>query len=97
MPKAPQKKSLPDGNELITAKQAATVAAKYLAELVELHSKPMLEEVEMSDDRSKWILTLSYTVSDNPYLVFGGNKDFKAFEIDRKTGEVLSMKIRILK
>lgn len=93
MPKVAPKKE----DELLTAKQAASVAARYLVELIELQTKPLLEEIELSDDRTNWLLTLSYPTPNSPYVVFGGNKEFKTFEVDRATGEVLSMKIRVLK
>jgi hypothetical protein len=97
MTEVAQKEVSRDENELLTAKQAASAAARYLVDLIELPTKPMLEEIELSDDRDNWLLTLSYPSPNSPYAVFGGNKDFKTFEVDRRTGEVLSMKIRLLK
>ena len=83
---------------MITAKQAATSAAKYLAHLVPTASPPLIEEVELSDDRSKWLITLSYTTPETAQLAFlGGTKTYKLFSVDAETEEVLAMKIRDIK
>jgi len=90
--------AMKSAENLLSAKQAAVVAANYLKELVELQTKPLIEEVELSHDKKHWLITLSYaSQNENPYVIFGGNRDFKTFEVDRESGEVLSMKIRVLK
>lgn len=83
---------------MITAKDAASKAAKYLAELVNLMSQPQIEEVELSDNRQNWFITLSYVSQENqPYMLLGHSKNYKIFTIDAESGEVLAMKIRDVK
>jgi len=80
---------------MITAKQAASEAATYLADLVPIISMPLIEEVELSNDRSIWRITLSYTSQESAQLAFLGNaKSYKVFSIDAENGQVLAMKIR---
>lgn len=83
---------------MITAKQAASQATTYLAELVNLMSQPQIEEVELSNDRLTWYITLSYLAQENqPYAFLGHAKSYKVFTIDAESGEVRSMKIRDVK
>ena len=86
---------------LLTAKQAASVAAKYLKDLIPSAEGVLLEEVDQEISRGKltWNITLSFVpgsgsgVSILPYTI-SGKKDYKAFRIDATSGEVISMKIR---
>lgn len=92
---------------MIDVKEAvskATQAAMHFfegKELVEL----ALEEVEMTDDRQYWLITLGfYALNVNPPVGFAAminasmqqkyERKFKIFKIDATTGEVVSMKIR---
>jgi hypothetical protein len=80
---------------MITAKQAASQATKYLSELVSLISQPQIEEVELSNDRLTWYITLSYIAQEHqPYAILGHSKSFKIFTIDAESGDIRSMKIR---
>lgn len=61
-----------------------------------------LEEVELSDDKKFWLITLGYNVPVKSPLtdILPDSKryerDYKIFKIDSETGEVQSMKIREL-
>lgn len=74
---------------MINAREAAESAAEYLKELKNIY-QASLEEIELSDDRAIWNVTLSYT-SNN---VFDQGENYKIFKVDAESGEVLSMKIR---
>ncbi len=69
----------------------------------------MLEEIEESEDREQWLITLGFdtprVLRKNPtglgsilagHSVEQPERVFKRFAIDQKTGRVLSMKIRSL-
>ena len=63
-----------------------------------------LEEVELSEDKKFWLITLGYdlsnSVKNNPLETIGigivENREYKIFKVDSETGEVESMKIREL-
>lgn len=63
-----------------------------------------LEEVELSEDKKFWLITLGYNLSNfvknNPLetlgISIGENREYKIFKVDAETGEVASMKIREL-
>jgi hypothetical protein len=52
----------------------------------------LLEEVELTDDRKFWLITLSYTPPpENPLLPFiPSGREFKTFRVSVETGEVVS-------
>lgn len=77
---------------MIDAKAAVTSARKYFSELSSRHALDMsVEEVELDSENEVWQVTLGYITN-----AYSGNKEYKIFEIDAETGEVLSMKIREL-
>jgi hypothetical protein len=62
-----------------------------------------LEEVESSrlDDRPVWFITLSSVSNPSFRPIFGqigadAEREYKTFTVDKETGEVLAMKIRLL-
>ena len=76
----------------LTAKEAAEVAAKYLAELSSLNRQDIsLEEIELTSDEKYWLITLGH-----PRSFFGPAKDYKVIKVDAETGKALSMKMRIV-
>jgi hypothetical protein len=93
--------SKPSGiTQEITAKMAAQAAAKYLQDLVAINNgHPItVEETELSEDGKYWLITLGF-VPVNPslgFLMSGGSKEYKSFEISVSSGQVKSMKIRKL-
>ena len=95
---------------MVTAKQAAENAAAFaISTLGENRTAgTQLEEAELGKfmDRDAWRVTLSM-LRPNPFAERGNptaimpppgfaGRDYKAFFVDRETGEVLSMKIREL-
>lgn len=86
----------------IDARAAASSAAAYFKELYPNVVSFSLEEVELSEDGSHWLITLSFEIPANPRL--GGvlvqfqppKTKFKVFKVDAKTGKVVAMKIRKL-
>ena len=77
----------------LTAKEAAEVAAKYLAELKDMNRLDIsIEEIELSSDEMYWLITLGH-----PRTFIVPSKDYKVIKVDAKTGEVISMKMRIVK
>jgi hypothetical protein len=74
----------------LTAKEAAEVGVKYLAELKNLAKYDIsLEEIEVTDDKSCWLVTLGYPRSGG----LDTEREFKIVKVDAQTGEVLSIKI----
>ncbi len=54
-----------------------------------------LEEVELDEDESCWLVTLGFSRPiDNQFIQTMVQREYKLFEIDAITGEVKSMKIR---
>ena len=96
---------------MIDMKTAVRSARAAFDELVGGGQIPTsLEEIEISDDRSLWRITLGYEdpalpkpePSLNPFsggvgglLQMRRTLRYKLFQINAETGEVLSMKIRI--
>ena len=80
-------------NPMLNRNAAAENAVKHLTELVPTAGSPVVEEHFFND--GLWQITLSYT----PATPGNGNataKAYKTFSIDGRSGEVLSMKIRVL-
>jgi hypothetical protein len=87
---------------MIDARTAASAAAAYFKELYVNVRAYSLEEVELSEDGSHWLITLSFEIpatsgAGNVLLSFQPPKTkFKVFTVDAKTGKVVAMKIRKL-
>lgn len=86
----------------VDARVAASAAAAYFKELYPNVTAFSLEEVELSEDGTHWMITLSFDIPANPRLgsvlaQFQPPKTkFKVFKVDAKTGRVIAMKIRKL-
>ncbi len=85
---------------IITAKEAAQAAFEYLTKLLTPGTieKPILEEVELTDDEKHWLITLSYKQREGdplaPDFVNPPVPKLKLFKVDASSGKVVSMKIR---
>ena len=56
-----------------------------------------LEEIELSEDKHYWRITMSFPRPvDNPLVPTQQQRDYKLFEISTVTGEVKAMRIRTL-
>ena len=96
--------SAPKKTERIDARTAASAAAAYFKELYPNVISFSLEEVELSEDGSHWLITLSFEIPAGLGSGFGSvmialqppKTKFKVFKVDAKTGTVIAMKIRKL-
>jgi hypothetical protein len=85
---------------MINVKEATGKATEYLRTFFPDVEKVQLEEVELTDDRAYWFITLSYEGVSNSVassLLVGKSVRYKLFKLDAETGEVISMKIRDIK
>lgn len=89
---------------MLDVKEAARTAAEYFASLYDpkTYSDLQLEEVELTEDRKYWLITLSYASTDATQTQFGAllnlpvsrERKYKQFKIDAETGQVQAMVIR---
>ncbi len=84
---------------MINVKEAAEKAAEYFRDLYgDRFTNVLLEEAERKaglGGRRYWVITLGYDrPSSLPQFSKKGPRQFKVFEVDAKTGEVASMKVR---
>ena len=78
---------------MLNRKTAAESAIKHLAELISVEGSPVVEEHFQHE--GAWQITLSYVPADlQAKNGTAAAKEYKAFVIDGRSGEVLSMKIR---
>ncbi len=74
----------------ISPQEAAAAASRYYNALTGLGQAATVEEMELNDDGTRWLVTLGLV--DSPFGFAA--KTYKVFDVDAYTGEVLSMKIR---
>ncbi len=85
---------------MIDVRQAAQSASTFFASLYDNAggTDVRLEEVELTEDRKHWLITLSYPPPSPLGNIIpsglGGSRQYRIFKVDAQTGEVLSMKIR---
>ena len=85
---------------MIDVKEATDKAKEYLVSFFPDAENVQLEEVEMTEDKAHWFVTISYEGVSNSVassLLVGKTVLYKIFKIDAKVGEVISMKIRNIK
>ena len=85
---------------MINVREATDKAREHLVSFFPDAEKVQLEEVELTDDKAYWFITLSYegiSHSVASSLLVGKSVRYKLFKIDAETGEVISMKIRDIK
>ncbi|MFC2128640.1 hypothetical protein ACFLRR_02070 [Bacteroidota bacterium] len=85
---------------MIDAKVAVDKATDYLKIFFPESERTQLIEVELSDDKKSWYITMSHdTLPTTPSELMASAKTtkYKVFRIDVKSGEVISMKLRDLK
>jgi uncharacterized OB-fold protein len=84
---------------MINAKEAANVAIEYLESFYSDAKKVTLEEVELSEEKKIWSITMSFENVDpedkNPATI--NPRVYKIFRIDSTTGQVTAMKSRDFK
>ena len=92
-------------DEALEAKRAAKAAWDYFHTLFTIvpstvpSANVRLEEVELSSDRKHWLVTLSFEElrrkrPDLPDFLRVPRQTFKVFKVERKSGRVVSMKMR---
>ena len=86
----------------VDARTAANAAAAYFKELYSNVTAFSLEEVELSEDGTHWLITLSFEIPATPsrsnvvWPFQPPKTKYKVFKVDSKTGRVVAMKIRRL-
>lgn len=92
----------------ISAKKAAMAARDYFVDLTGYRGVLTVEEIELSPDESRWLITLGYeeellspprtnkrkTALSNILAPLSGLMIYKKFEVKTGTGEVVAMKMR---
>jgi len=88
----------------LSLERAVGLAAEYLKKVYPTAEHGRVEEVERSDDDRFWLITLGFLLSEEETrlpsppmandILRRMKRLYKVFKIERKTGEVLSMKIR---
>jgi hypothetical protein len=86
---------------MIDVKQAVKTAIDYFKNLYadSPFSNLLLEEVELTEDETYWLITLSYSYPTDDKLMSAIaplKRGYKTLKINASTGEVISMKIRTL-
>jgi len=85
---------------MINVKEATDKAKEYLVSFFPEAENVQLEEVEVTEDKAHWFVTISYEGVSNSVassLLVGKTVLYKIFKIDAQLGEVISMKIRDIK
>lgn len=83
---------------MINAKEAAEIAIEYLKSFYAEAKNVTLEEVELSEEKKSWSVTISFeTLPDDGIPVKIVTKVYKLFRIDNNAGQVISMKSRDFK
>jgi len=85
---------------MIDVNAASEKARSHLVSFFPDAERVQLEEVELTDDKAHWFITLSYEGVSNSVassLLVGKSVRYKIFKLDAETGDVISMKIRDIK
>jgi hypothetical protein len=84
---------------MINAKEAANAAIEYLESFYSGARNIMLEEVELSEEKKSWSISISFENVDpedkSPAKII--TRIYKIFRIDNTTGQVIAMKSRDFK
>jgi hypothetical protein len=84
---------------MINAKEAADAAIEYLKSFYTNAKNIMLEEVELSEEKKSWSITISFENLDpedkKPSTII--TRIYKIFRIDSTLGQVTAMKSRDFK
>ena len=90
-------------NNKINVARAVYAAKNYLNSLQSILEYKIqdlrLEEVELSEDRKYWLITLGFianTTGEEESFFSKKEREYKVFKVNAETGKVESMKIREL-
>ena len=82
---------------MLDAKTAIKIAVNYMAEIFSQYSDFEVEEIELSDDKTHWSITVSMPDNSNKpalAIISGLNRKYKKIIIDNNTHQVKGMQIR---
>ena len=85
---------------MIDVKEASNKAIEYLVSFFPEAEKVQLEEVELTNDKAHWFITLSYEGVSNSVassLLVGKSVRYKIFKLEDDSGGVIAMKISDIK
>ncbi len=81
----------------ISVKEAVEIALAYYRQFGNLLPNENLRlEETVADQQGNWSITLSASEPHPLGAIMGTKRNFKSFDIDSKTGEVLGMRVRVL-
>jgi len=90
-------------NNKINVRLAVSAAKRYLQSIQSILEYKIqdlrLEEVEFSEDRKYWLITLGFianTTGEEESFFLKKEREYKVFKINAETGKVEAMKIREL-
>lgn len=87
---------------MIDVKQAVRAAADQFDLVFKEanYQKVRLEEVDLSENNAFWLITFSFETAPTPGSIaadlYGPDRQYKTVKLDAETGEVKSIKIRVL-
>ena len=83
---------------MIDAKEASEIAFNHFSDLYKgQHQNLACEEVEVSEDQSRWNVTLGFDIPGRHSVMTGpASREYKLVAVDANTGNVISMKIHHL-
>jgi hypothetical protein len=83
---------------MINATEAANAAIEYLKSFYTTAKNIMLEEVELSEEKKSWSVTISFEIASEDkgpsHIIARINK---VFRVDNNSGQVIAMKSRDFK
>ena len=85
---------------MIDVNQAVQNANEYLQVFYPSVLNPMLEEVELNDEKKQWLITLSFVNEEDkkePVSLYARQRIYKIFVINAKDGLVVGMKSKSTK
>lgn len=84
---------------MINVKQAVKIAHDYLASLYPEARSVELEEIERTEDEKYWLITLGYWAPGGQLFAspLSFEKKYKSLRVDAESGQVVSMKMRLVK
>jgi len=88
-----------ENQSIVDVKTAVYAAYQYLRSLQEVMGGTLynlrLEEVELSEDRDFWLVTVGFDRAEFP-AIMTEDRNYKIFKVNSQTGEVEAMKIRAI-
>lgn len=79
----------------IEAPEAARKSAEYYREVSgEKDAKLRVTEAIYDERRNYWFITLAVVVENDPLFLYSTRTEYRMFEVNAETGDVLSMKVK---